>query len=122
MRPRTRDYQQMAIAILAIATAAIGIGLWAQSFDGSLPKSENPWLEVLYWVQVPSVFAATLLYFVTFASVARILGRNGNVTGKDLVQGPVVWLWMQMGFLALLFLAEFLSGLIAALGSAKPPM
>lgn len=122
METRTRDYQQMAIAILAIATAAIGIGLWAQNFDGSLPKSDNPWLEVLYWIQVPSVLAATLLYFVAFASVARILALNRNITGKDLVQGPVVWLWMQMGFLALLFLAEFLAGLISALESAKPPM
>ena len=120
MGPRTRAYHQMAIAVLAIATAALGIALWAQDFDLTRPQSENRWIATLYWTQVASISVAILLYFATFASVARMLWQERNVTGRDLVRRPVVWLYFQMAALALLFLAGFLSDLIAAQGSGKP--
>lgn len=122
MQPGTRDYQQMAIAVLAIATAALGLGLWTQDFDLTLPKSENAWFIRLYWARAAGIVAAVSFYFVTFAAVLKILWQDHAVTGRDLVRYPLAGLYIQMVILALIFLAEFFSGLIAALENAKPPM
>lgn len=120
MGPRTRAYHQMAIAVLAIATAALGIALWAQDFDLARPNSANQWIATLYWTQAASISVAILLYFATFTLVVRMLWQERNVTGRDLVRQPVVWLYFQMAALALLFLAGFLSDLIAAQGNDQP--
>lgn len=122
MQPGTRDYQQMAIAVLAIATAALGLGLWAQDFDLTLPDAENSWFIRLYWARVAGVGAAVSFYFVTFAAVLKILWQDHAVTGYDLVRYPLAGLYIQMLILALLFLAEFFSGLIAVLDGAKPTL
>lgn len=49
-----------------------------------------------------------------------MLWQERNVTGRDLVRRPAVWLYFQMAALALLFRAGFLSDLIAAQGNGKP--
>lgn len=113
MESRTRDYHQMAITILAIATAAIGVGLWAPDFDWSLPQVRNYPLAVLYWARISSVVAATFIYFATLVATAQLLVRDRNVTGKDLVRGPLFLLYLQMGHLAFLFLMGFLYALFA---------
>ena len=119
MESQTRDYHRMAITILAIATAAIGIGLWASDFDWSPPQSQNSLLEVLYVVRVSSVLAATFFYFATFVATTRLLVRDRNVTGKDLARGPLTLLCLQMGYLAFLFLSGALYALIPELLSSS---
>ena len=96
----TRDYQQMAVAILAIATAALGFGLWSQ--DLAPPEIGET---LLHHVQPALGLIATALYLGTFVSVGRILAQEGRVTGQDLVARPMVWLYLQMLALALLFFA-----------------
>lgn len=119
MESRTRDYHQMAITILAIATAAIGIGLWASDFDWSLPPSRESRLVVLYWVRVSIVLAATCFYFATFVATTRLLVRDRNVTGEDLARGPLILLYLQMGHLAFLFLSGALYALIPDLDGSS---
>ena len=52
MEPRTRDYQQMAIAVLAIATAALGFAIWAQDLDLAYPVKPDSGMMLLYGVRV----------------------------------------------------------------------
>ena len=100
MKDGTRDYQQMAVAILAIATAALGFGLWSQ--DLAPPETGGT---LLHRAQPALGLIATALYFGTFVSVGRILAQEGRVTGQDLVTRPMVWLYLQMLALALSFFA-----------------
>ena len=120
MGPRTRDYQQMAIAALAIATVAMGFALWDSDFDLTFPKTDNFNILWFYLVQVVGPFVAVIFYFGTLVSVIGILRRDRNVTGQHLVSQPFSWLYWQMVTLSLMLWAGFLSDLIAALGSGKP--
>ena len=121
MQPGTRDYQQMAIALLAIATAALGLGIWAQDFDLTPPDAENPWFIWLYWARVAGVGAAVSFYFVTLSAVLKILWQAHAVTGRDLVRYPLAGLYIQMIVLAFLFLSGYASDLIAAWHSGNMP-
>ena len=109
MTDGTRDYQQMAVAILAIATAALGFGLWGQ--DLAPPETGDA---LLHYVQPALSVIATIFYFGTFTTVGWILGRKGRVTGQDLVFLPVVWLYLQMFVLALSFFAGYFADITAA--------
>ena len=113
MTDRTRDYQQMAVAILAIATAALGFGLWSQDF--ALPET---WGTPLHHTQLALGLVATFFYFGTFVSVGRILAQEGRITGQDLVTRPMAWLYLQMLALALLFFAGYYADYFADITAA----
>ena len=111
----------MAIALLAIATAALGFAIWTQDFDLSAPKSNNLTIAFFYWVQVVAPLVAIVLYFAMMLSVSRILARTENVVGKDLVRQPIFWLYWLMITLAIMFLAGFSSDLVMAWDSGDAP-
>ena len=119
MEQRIRDYQQMALAILAIATAALGFALWTQDFDAALPDTGNKWISYLHFVRIGCTIGALIFYFVTFASVAAIVGRRHDGASRNLARQPIVLLYLQMMILAALFLAGFLSDLLEV-GVALP--
>ena len=121
MESPTRDYQQMAIAILAIATAALGFALWAQDFDPVPPESGQSWQAWLYWAEIAAIVIAVVCYFATFTMVLKLLRRYHPVTGQDLVRYPLVWLYAQMAVLAFLFLTGYASDLIVAWDSGAMP-
>ena len=118
MGPRTRDYQQMAIAILAIATAALGFAIWAQDLDLAYPVKPDSGMLLLYGVRVATPVIAIVFYFLTFITVGDILGRDHSVTGILVVRRPIVWLYLQMVTLSILFLSEYASELIMAVSAA----
>ena len=118
----TQQYQQMAIALLAIATAALGFAIWTQDFDLTLPETDNLTIALFYWVQVATPLVAIVLYFAMLLSVSRILARTENVVGLDLVREPIFWLYWLMITLAIMFFAEFSSGLVMAWDSGNPPL
>lgn len=118
MGPRTRDYQQMAIAILAIATAALGFAIWAQDLDLAYPVKPDSEMMLLYGVRVVTPIIAIVFYFLTFITVGNILGRDRNVTGVLVVRRPIVWLYLQMVTLSILFLSEYVSELVIAASTA----
>lgn len=118
----TQQYQQMAIALLAIATAALGFAIWTQDFDLALPETDDLTIAFFYWVQVVAPLVAIVLYFAMLLSVSRILARTENVVGMDLVRQPIFWLYWLMITLAIMFLAGFSSDLVLAWdGSSTPP-
>ena len=114
MGPMTRDYQQMAVAILAIATAALGFALWQQDFDLTYPWGRPVEVLLLYWVAVSAPFVAAIFYFLTFITAGELMSRPSGVTGLAVVRRPVVWLYCQMATLSILFFANYVSDLIVA--------
>ena len=122
MGPMTRDYQQMAVAILAIGTAALGFALWQQDFDLTYPKGRTVEVLLLYWVIVSAPFVAAVFYFLTFITAGELIGRPSGVTGLEVVRRPVVSLYCQMATLSILFFAKYVSDLIVAVtaGGAAP--
>lgn len=113
MTAGTREYQQMAVAILAIATAALGFGLWGQD----LAPSEIGGAPLRY-ARRSLGLVATISYFGTFVSVGRILAQEGRITGQDLVTRPMAWLYLQMLALALLFFAGYYADYFAEFTAA----
>ena len=76
MDPRTRENQQMAIGILAIATAAMGFALWQQDFDLTYPSGHSAEIVIAYWVAIAAPFVAAIFYFLTFITVGEVLVVN----------------------------------------------
>lgn len=101
------DRHQQALAILAIATAAIGVSLFGGGLNLDRPSdgSTGPFL----WLTIGKSFAilfAVAAYFLVFTSVIRILGLERPVTGQEIVSGPLLWLYWEMFILALIFMAN----------------
>ena len=105
----------MAIAILAVATAAIGFALWQQDFDLTYPSAQPAGIVIAYWIAAVAPLLAAGFYFLTFITVGEILGRESGVTGREVVRRPLVWLYWQMATLSIMFFASYWSGLIVAI-------
>ena len=97
------DRHQLAIAILAIATAAIGFGL----FGGDLPVGElireDRFAAGIQYLKLMLIAVVVVSYFAVAISVARILPED-RVTGRQLAYGPMQWLVIEMAALAALYL------------------
>ncbi len=114
MTGKPPDRHQLAVAILAIATAAIGFGLFAQ-FDGpSAPKPELQMVGLVADLISVSRFVLISLtvvsYFLLLEKVSRLLSRD-NLSGSELVNGPMTWLFVEMACLTGLHLSSLLIGL-----------
>ncbi len=108
------DRHQLAVAILAIATAAVGFGLFGHWLQPPEPK---PAFEMTKWVMrfiVGSRFVLVSLtilsYFLLLESVSRLLSRE-KILGTELVNGPIMWLFVEMACLTGLHLTNVLIGL-----------
>ena len=107
MNSHTPDRQQHVLAILAVATAAIGVGL----FGGGLKLivTEKDLSGLLLFLTIAksfAVLAAVGFYFSVFTSVIRITALERPVSGLEVASGPLLWLYWKMFFLALIFLAN----------------
>ena len=117
MGPQTRHYQQLAIAILAIASAALGFSFWSHDFDLAFPKCGSLDIQLWYWLRVVSPLVAALLFFALMVSVGNLFGHNRIVTAVDLVRGPLSWLYWEMAALTTLFISGYAPDLIIGLNS-----
>ena len=61
----------MGVAVLAIATAALGFALWQQDFDLTYPTGRPVEVVSLYWITVFAPFVAAIFYFFTFVTARR---------------------------------------------------
>ncbi len=110
---KTPDRLQLAVAILAIATAAIGFGLFGVETEiGSLVK-EPGYTQGMQVAKIVGMVTSGVFYFRVLLSVARILPDN-KATGHQLVQGPVQWFYMEMVSLGGLFLLKVAEELASA--------
>ena len=106
-RSQTPDRQQHVLAILAIATASIGVALFGGGLN--LISLEGELTGLLLFLTIAksfAVLAAVFLYFSVFISVIRITAQDRPVSGREVAYGPLLWLYWEMFFLALIFLAN----------------
>ena len=99
------DRQNQALGILAIATAAIGFGLFGADINLPTPTSPNPAFILVFIVQASGIVGALSCYVAVLLSSAGILARDDRVAGQELVRGPMAWMAGEMFSLAAIFLA-----------------
>lgn len=103
-----KDRQNQSLAILAIATAAIGFGLFGSDWEWRTLASNDPYAPLLYTVQALGIVVPSIAYFLVLVTSGMILARDDRVSGIELIQGPMVWLMIEMMGMGLLFLGNHL--------------
>ena len=104
MGAKLSDRQNQALAILAIATAAIGFGLFGADWELQAQGEQNKGISLIYVMQLVAILGAISYYFAVLWDAARILRQEDTVTGLELVQGPMLSMAGEMLCLAWLFL------------------
>lgn len=108
MAARLSDRQNQALAILAIATAAIGFGLFGADWELRPPNRPGTGAVLIYAAQLAATLGAIGYYFAVLWDAARILRREDAVAGLELVRGPALSMAAEMICLAWLFLIRLL--------------
>ena len=90
-----RHFQSLSIAILAIGTAAVGFGLFGADV------SPEPAL-LLATKLVAGLFA--LGYYLGLIHSIRGILIRPDVSGDDVMQGPLFWMLQFMGCMGMMFL------------------
>ena len=106
MKVKLPDRQNQALAILAIATAAIGFGLFGVDFDLQTPTAANPDTVLAFAARLAGILGALVYYSAVLWSAAKLLIREDKITGRELILGPVVAMGGEMASLTLIFLVE----------------
>ena len=94
MEPRTLHYQSQAVAMLTIATGAIGFGLVGREFRVST--------ELLPTMRLVAGGYALVCYLVLVGSVRDVL-ESGDVTGREVTQGPLTYMLLVVFFVVSVF-------------------
>ena len=112
MKQRLPDYHQLAVAILAIATAAIGFGLFGGGLSvGELTSTTGFNLVRSFQVtKLAGAVSSATFYFLVVMDVAAIF-REDEVSGERIRNGPIFWFFLEMVSLGGLFLVNVLEEL-----------
>ena len=102
------DRQNQALAILAIATAAIGFGLFGPDWELQFPTSKDPEVRFASLAQISGIVITLFAYFLVLITSGRILARDSRVTGLELITGPMAWLVVEALGLCWIFLGNLL--------------
>ena len=103
MSPKSPDGHQLAVAILAIATAAIGFGL----FGSDVQSLSTPGLaRVIQWGRLAGIALAIVSYFRVLLTVGRMLPR-AEISSRELT-GPIAWFYLEMIGLAWLYMLNII--------------
>ena len=95
--------QNQSLTILAIATAVVGFGLFGADFNtGAILLDSSPTAS-LARIKLSFGLAALSSYATVLVSVAAILRRRTNVTGRQLVAGPLHRMYLVLFFIGLIF-------------------
>lgn len=109
MSDDSRHFQSLSIAILAIATTALGLGIFAGYFRSD---AESP--SFILITRTIASSAAIIYYAILAISVSNILlkDRESGPTGRDVAHGPLMWMMQIMWCTATLFFLD----VVAAFG------
>ena len=107
MSEDSRHFQSLSIAILAIATTALGLGIFAGYFRSG---AESPSFILLITRAIASS-AAIIYYAILARSVSNILvgGEEAPLTGRDVAHGPLTWMMQIMGCTAMMLVLDVVS-------------
>ena len=94
MEPRTPHFQSQAVAMLAMATGAIGFGLIGQEFRVST--------ELLPTMKLVAGVYALACYLLLVRSVRNVL-ESDEVTGLEVSQGPLTNMLLVVFFVVSVF-------------------
>ena len=108
MSDDSRHFQSLSIAILAIATTALGLGIFAGYFRSD---AESP--SFILITRAIASSAAIIYYAILAVTVSNILleDRDGRPTGGDVVHGPLMWMMQIMWCVATIFFLDVVSAL-----------
>ena len=105
---QTMDRQNQALAILAIATAAIGFGLFGPDWELQIPTAKDPEVSFILIAQIFGIVITLFAYFLVLITSGRILARDDKVTGLELITGSMAWLVVEALGLGWIFLSNLL--------------
>lgn len=107
---KSPDRHQLSVAILAIATAAIGFGLFGGDIQfGELMQTPSLARDI-QWARLAGIAFATVSYFLVLVTVGRMLPKD-QISGKELTNGPFAWFYMEMVSLAWLYMLSVIEQL-----------
>lgn len=115
MNEQAKHWHPLAIAILAIATAALGFGLLQADMVARIQwelRSESLLVVVLAWLKVYAGLVAILAYFEVIRQVHRVLHTVSPVV-SNITKGPLIAMIVEMAALTGLFIFGFISGAVA---------
>ena len=98
------DRHQLAIAILAIATAAVGFGLFGFNLKIDPVSLALTGIPGATSILFSFVVLTLLVYAILVISISRLLLRDENPTGRDLVGGPFYWMSIEMLLLGVTYI------------------
>ena len=98
---QSQHFQSQAVAMLAIATGAIGFGLFEAEFRISM--------DLLPMTKLAVGGAAVVCYLVLFRSVGVIL-ESREVTGRDVVRGPLFNMFLVVFYVVSIFVTDIFDG------------
>ena len=105
MNVKLADRQNQALVILAIATAAIGFGLFGIDLNLQTPTADGT--EIVFFIaRVVGIFGALGYYAAVLWSSSKLLMREDKITGSELVLGPLISMAAEMVSLAFIFLVD----------------
>jgi hypothetical protein len=101
---------QLAIAIVAIATAAIGFGLFGADIQIGVFEWTTGLVSSVQLGRLFGLVATTVFYFLVVISVGRLL-PDGEITGRQLTDGPMQWFFLEMVSLGGLYIIDVIDQL-----------
>ena len=106
MSDDSRHFQSLSIAILAIATTALGLGIFAGYFRR---EAEVPSFD--FFAGGITSIIAMIYYAILARSVSNILvgGEEAQLTGRDVAHGPLTWMMQIMGCTAMMLVLDVVS-------------
>ena len=110
MTSKPPDRHQLAVAILAIAAAAIGFGLFGSDVTFNEFVREPGLARHIQWARLAGIASATVFYFLVLLTVGRMLS-NEEISRKELTNGPIAWFYMEMVSLAWLYIVSVIEQL-----------
>ena len=101
---QSQHFQSLSLTILAIATAAIGFGLFGVDFPtvASLPELQGP---ARFWAALKLICGAggMISYASVVVAVGKILAQDSPVTGRQVALAPLLLMGVVVAFVALIF-------------------
>ena len=102
---QSQHFQSISVTILAIATAAVGFGLFGADFRviSSIPELQGP---ALFWAALKLICGAGAMvsYASVVVAVGRTLAQEVPVTGRQVTLGVLLLAGVVMAFVALIFI------------------
>ena len=108
MSAQSRHFQSQAVAILAIATAVVGFGLFGTDFQSGSILWTGGLNGVIARIKLILAMAAVGFYFAAMLSVRKIMRQRDEVTGAQIANWPLSLTFAETIDVGLIFLIGIL--------------